>query len=392
MNDQGSMTEAEVGAMLGVLGDSIETPADGPQSILELAGVRRVASGVDDDDRVDVRRSGVARWKLIAASAAVLTLVGGTFVALTGSTGYTTRMSKLKESVVSDDFHGGGGKANEARGVRDTTLTDSSAAKSTANYYKSGPGPITTSADTVPASAGPSPLTDQPKLQKNGSVDLELRRSTLMERYDDINRIAKVNGGYLADGKTDEVGTVPRASATIRVPVARFEGTLASVTALAGKKSGNRVVSRTATSADVTAAFADVEARLRAATAERDQVSLVLSKATTIGDILAVRDRLNLVQTEVDRLQGQINVFNDQTSYASIAVSLHEKPEAGEIATEPKPETGLSKAWTDARKGFSRSIEWIVARSGKAVVLFAGIFAMLFLLKHLYPVMRRTLL
>jgi hypothetical protein len=268
--------------------------------------------------------------------------------------------------------------------------------------YDSAGKPIETTSGTAAALSRQPTLftasdaraaTDQPKLQKNASVDLELRRSTLTRRYDDIQRIAKSNGGYLADAKTDEVASVPRASATIRVPVGRFEGTLTDIVQLASAKSGNRVVSRSATSADVTANFADIEARLRAATNERDQVSLVLSKATSIGDILAVRDRLNTVQTEVDRLQGQLNVINDQTAYASIAITLHEQPDPNaEIQATPKAQSGMARAWTDAKGGFSRSIEWIVARSGKALVLAVGLMALLLLITHLYPIARRTLL
>src|SRR5207302_798862 len=115
---------------------------------------------------------------------------------------------------------------------------------------------------------------------------------------------------------------------------------------------------------------------------ERDQLDLVLQKAQTIGDILAVRDRINAVQTEIDQLNGQIKVLNDQTSYSSLAVSISENGPAAKPAAKlhvAKPPTGLDKAWHDARGGFAHSVEWIIARSGKAFVVLVAIIALLFL-------------
>ena len=57
----------------------------------------------------------------------------------------------------------------------------------------------------------------------------------------------------------------------------------------------------------------------------------------TVGDILAVQDRLAAANTKVDQLQGQINVLNNQASLSSIAVTLSEnvpKQAAATVASE----------------------------------------------------------
>ena len=97
-------------------------------------------------------------------------------------------------------------------------------------------------------------------------------------------------------------------------------------------------------------------------------LNTILASAESIPDILSVRDRMTQVQSEINRLQGQINVLADKSSYSAIAVTLAEKP----VATAAKastPPTGLSKAWKDARDGFSNSLEWIIARSGGALIV-----------------------
>jgi hypothetical protein len=84
-------------------------------------------------------------------------------------------------------------------------------------------------------------------------------------------------------------------------------------------------------------------------------------------------------------------VLGDQASFSSIAVSLSEPaPKRPAAATPPPPPTGLSKAWHDAKDGFSNSIEWLVARSGGALVALVAVLALLFGLRLLYPVVRRA--
>ena len=56
------------------------------------------------------------------------------------------------------------------------------------------------------------------------------------------------------------------------------------------------------------------------------------------------------------------------------------------------PATGLSKSWKDARQGFANVIEWLLARSGGALIALIAALALLFGLRYLYPVVRRGLL
>jgi hypothetical protein len=145
--------------------------------------------------------------------------------------------------------------------------------------------------------------------------------------------------------------------------------------------------------ADVTGQYTDLQAQLQAATAERDALLVVLSHAQSIGDILAVHDRVSNVQTQVDQLQGRINDLNTQATFSSVAVTLSEKPAqvAPAAVHHPKPETGLAKSWSDARQGFANAVEWLIARSGGALIVLLAGLALLFGIRYLYPVVRRGL-
>ena len=119
----------------------------------------------------------------------------------------------------------------------------------------------------------------------------------------------------------------------------------------------------------------------------------MLAKAQSIGDILAVHDRVAAAQTVVDQLQSQINQLGNQASYSSLALTVEEKPIAAKTTVKqlPKPETGLAKSWTDARHGFASVIEWLIARSGGALIILLFALALLYAIRYLYPLVRRGL-
>ena len=72
--------------------------------------------------------------------------------------------------------------------------------------------------------------------------------------------------------------------------------------------------------------------------------------------------------------------------------TLSEKPvKATTTAAHHAPPTGLSKAWADARHGFTDGIEWLIARSGGALIFLLAALALLFGIRYLYPVVRRGL-
>ena len=196
-------------------------------------------------------------------------------------------------------------------------------------------------------------------------------------------------GGYVAQSKTNYGGTDPTAEVTIRVPVDGFETAITRLDALPDVK----VLGDSENGVDVTAQAEDLNAQLKAAVGARDAFLSVLAQAHTIGEILAVNDRLSAAQTVVDQLQGRINTLNGQATFSSLAVTLSEKPVAATKAVvhHSKPETGLAKSWSDARGGFADAVEWLIARSGAALIALLAALALLFGIRYLYPIVRRGL-
>ena len=235
------------------------------------------------------------------------------------------------------------------------------------------------------AASSPTTPADAAKIVKTGTLDLQVPHATLRTAVNRVTGVAVGLGGYVANSRTNYGKIDATAQITVRVPVHDFDTAIARLDALPGVK----VLGESENGTDVTARYADLQAQLTAATTARDALLVVLSRAESVGDILAVQDRVTAAETEVERLQGRINVLADQASFSSLAVTLSEKPARG-AAIGPAA-TGIGKAWADARKGFSNGIEWIIARSGGALIVLLAALAILFGIRYLYPILRRGL-
>jgi hypothetical protein len=215
-------------------------------------------------------------------------------------------------------------------------------------------------AETRAPSGGLPALTDTAKIVKTGAVDLEVRKGRFGVTVEHLNAVATSVNGYIAKRETSETASAPHGTVTLRVPVDAFEGAVSAIRRM------GQVRSVSSEARDATAEYTDRETRLKALTAERDQLLAILSGARTIPDILAVRDRSTQVQVEIERLQGQQRLLDEQAAFATLAVTVAE-PGGG---LEPLDErSGVSGAWHDAVGGFVGGAEAILAASGTIVLV-----------------------
>jgi hypothetical protein len=210
----------------------------------------------------------------------------------------------------------------------------------------------------------------QTRVIKTGSIDIEVSRGRFGQTVTSLTGLVVGLGGYVSDSKTFESDKNPSGTLTLRVPANSYESLLAQA------KTKGKVRSSSSTGQDVTGQYTDVQARLTALTAARDQLLTVLRQATSIPDILAVQDRITNVQGQIEQLQGQLKVLDDETSFATLAVNV---AEPGAKVAEPASSNrrGIKKAWHQAVDGFIGGAEAVVAHSGAVllVLLVLGLIA-----------------
>lgn len=323
--------------LLAAAAERAPVPEGGPEAVLAAAG-----------DRGRAREPRWPRRLALAATAVAALAVVGVLAGRDG--GDSVRASRAAPPAPPTGRLEGGVAAGSAA----ATSADAGAAPGAPTPPAAGTAGVAAS----PAPGAPGVAT---RVVKTGSIELELRRGEFGRAMSRLAALAAGVGGYIADTKTFEAGKAPSGTVTLRVPSATYEDVVSQVRRL------GTVRSATSHGEDVTAQYTDLQARLGALTATRDQFLTILRNARAIGDILAVQDRINTVQVEIEQLQGQLKVLNDTTTYATLTVSLAEPGADRPVGARER--SGFAKAWDDARDGFTGGLEWIVARSGSALVV-----------------------
>jgi Domain of unknown function (DUF4349) len=213
------------------------------------------------------------------------------------------------------------------------------------------------------------------KVEKTGSVDLTIGRGKLASTLTRLTDLAVATGGFVANTTTQAGGgssdTPSTGSVTLQVPQASFDAVVAEV------QTFGKVTSLTTKGTDVTGQYVDLQARITALQASRGQYLTIMSKASSIGDILAVQNQLDSLQSQIEQLQGQLQVLDSQTTYGTLAVSVSES--GTHPAPVPQAPSGISSAWHGAVSGFAAAFDGLVRATGPLlfVILLLAIIGIL---------------
>ncbi len=180
-------------------------------------------------------------------------------------------------------------------------------------------------ADMATTAAGTPEYTGAKKIY-TGYADIETL--DFEKTMSDLQQLIKSSGGYVES--SSETGgdynsmyngrTVYRtASYTLRIPVEKFDEVYSNDL----KKLGN-VVNNNSGSQDITLRYTDSESRLKTYRTEEERLLDMLSKATTVEDMLAIETRLSDIRYQIETLTSQIKVWDSQVSYSTLSLSIRE--------------------------------------------------------------------
>jgi hypothetical protein len=200
------------------------------------------------------------------------------------------------------------------------------------------------------------------KIEQTGSLGLTVGRGALARTMTELTNLASTFGGFVANSQTQSgavTGGAPYGTITLQVPVQNFSA------ALKQAKSLGKTTSLSTKATDVSGQFVDLQSRIGALEASRQQYLTIMSKATTVGDVLAVQAQLDTIQSQIEQLQGQLQVLTSETSYSTLTVTASEGTPAPRPV--PLPESGLVRAWHDGVGGFVGDFEGVIRVAGPAL-------------------------
>lgn len=300
-------------------------------------------------------------WVIIAGAAAVILVV------LPFALGGTNSVENHVAPNAAGDAGSGASPVNQpaavppksAAGVAGTSSGGSGSAhrSSAATGFGAGHTSDQAAAPLVPVPAAPD------RVIKTGELDLQVAKGQVGHTLDQLTGLATLERGYVSDSRTSEGGYAPSGQVTLRVPVAAFEDTVLRVRRLTRVK----VLALQTSGQDVTSKFVDLQARIKALQATRAVFLTLLSRATTIGETLAVQQHVTDVQSSIEQLQGQLKVLASSSAMSTLTVTVDQK--VAQPAAKPSHhKSGLHKAFDRSVSRFVRGAEAIIGGIGPVLL------------------------
>lgn len=180
--------------------------------------------------------------------------------------------------------------------------------------------------------------------------NVALRSPDAAQALFDVEKVADRFAGEVEqkNTETDEDGKVVRSRLVLRIPSARFAE---AMTALEG--SGD-LISSSSDSKDVTTQVVDVDIRVRVQRRSIERIALLLDRAESIRDIVAIEAQLSQRQADLASLEKQQDVLADQTSMSTVSVSVERTSKQAAVEKDDDEAgflSGLDAGW-DALKTF----------------------------------------
>jgi hypothetical protein len=382
---------------------ALQPPESGPADILERAfgsptaedkadGGEQAAGPSPRSDEVSAARARrvtrtIKAHRLLSGVAAVLVAL-----ALAGGVSWLGSGSAKPKGTLASGVHASSRKsaANGGFGAIPTTTlpnvaagaplapgttsaTGAGAAQQPAVSNSAPPASTATGGAPNSPAAVPQSVGQPARIEQSGSLSLTVPKGSLAKTMTQLNFLAGAYGGFVANSTTQS-GPVaengaPSGSITLEVPVASFSDVLKKAQAL------GKTVSLTTKATDVTAHYVDLQSQITALQASRQQYLTILAKATSIGDVLSVQAQLNAIDSQIQQLQGQLNVLSSETTYSSLSVTATEGIPAVHRHPAPRPHrSGLAAAWSDSVHGFVVGVEGLIKLAGPALfILLCGV-------------------
>jgi len=200
--------------------------------------------------------------------------------------------------------------------------------------------------------------TDATKVVSVGTVTVRVPTARVQVAVTSLTALATRLGGYVASSHVTLGGAVTTPSSAVivlRVPESHYAALVASVTRV------GRVTSVNTTSTDVTSEFVDLHARIAALEVSRQQYLAIMGRATSISDVLAIQAQVNAIQSQIEQLQGQQNLLANEAAYGTLTAVVNNGVAGGRGHANAQ---GVAKAWDDGVQGVIVGFEWVIRLTG----------------------------
>lgn len=241
---------------------------------------------------------------------------------------------------------GCGSSAGSAEKYENTMVMEEAAADAGGGFYEVGDA----AAEGASGTDGSVPA-DKAAEQQSRKLIRDVDMSVETAEFDDflktVTARTKEYGGYI-EGSNVYNGSYTSdyrsrsADITARIPSKRLDEFIDGISAQAN------VMSKSESVRDVTLEYVDLESHKKALLAEQESLLLMLEKAETVEDIIAINQQLTDVRYQIESMESQLRTYDNQIDYSTVWLSVSET-----TYYEPYEEKG---AWERISSGFSENV------------------------------------
>ena len=154
------------------------------------------------------------------------------------------------------------------------------------------------------------------------NADLRITVDNPEEKIAKISALAISMGGHVVSSNTyqsyaDSGAQVPEGNITIRVPAEKLDLALKQIKADVSEVGPEKISGE-----DVTDQYVDLQSRLKAKKAAEEKMLEIMSEARTTKETLDVYSQLQIIQSDIEVLTGQINYYERSAATSSISVHV----------------------------------------------------------------------
>ena len=201
------------------------------------------------------------------------------------------------------------------------------------------------------------------------TASLEIRAANVAAAAARATGIVLREGGYVSS----EQATIDPAdharsaiSLQLKVPVAVYDSTLATLSAVLGTQT-----SLTQHAQDVTQQVADVGSLVTSAQDAITQLQALLKRAASVSALLTVQEQINAQESSLEALQAQQRALTRETAYATVSVMLvspRHRAQAGHGKRRHGFLAGLAAGWRTLRLVVSATLTALGAALPFAII------------------------
>jgi len=158
------------------------------------------------------------------------------------------------------------------------------------------------------------------KIIKDGNMSIKTKDVQASKKNMDV--LLKQFDGYYETENLENNDHSTNYNLKIRLPAQSFDAFV-----LALEKGEDEIKSKNIQARDVTEEYIDVESRLNNERAYLSRYKVLLSKASSMKDILLIEENIRKIQEEIESREGRLNYLKDQIAFSSLAINLYkDKP------------------------------------------------------------------